>query len=488
MSTYRAVILVLILALAGCSGTGGGAGGLPTDTATETDTPPQAATTTPTDVSGVPSGTLEVHFINVDQSVSTLIVAPSGETMLIDTGDFNDDGEYVLQYLQRQNITRIDHLVVSHNDADHIGGNAAVIEYYETQADGIGMIHDPGIASSTQTYNEYLDAVEEHDVRLVETREGNALSFGGAAVGVQVLGPPDPYLENGARNENSIVLKFTFGSTSFLATGDAENDQEAYLTEQYGTQLRATVLKAGHHGSKTSTGSALLDAVQPKTVVISSAYDSRYGHPSEETLQRLAERSIPTYWTATHGDIVFVSDGRSISVRTQQAAPTDPLVLRDGRPVAPSASDPVTERTRLGGESPDGSQVTSDSRTTETATATMTDGGTVSKAAIAITEVKADAAGNDNDNLNDEYVVLENREDTAVDMSGWTLTDAAAHTYTFPTGFRLPAGEEVTVHTGSGTDTNTDLYWGEESAVWNNNGDTVILRTADGRLILKEEY
>ena len=118
----------------------------------------------------------------------------------------------------------------------------------------------------------------------------------------------------------------------------------------------------------------------------------------------------------------------------------------------------------------------------------MTDGGTVSKAAIAIAEVNADAAGNDNDNLNDEYVVLENTEDTAVDMSGWTLTDTAAHTYTFPTGFTLPAGEEVTVHTGSGTDTNTDLYWGKESAIWNNNRDTVILRTADGTLILKEEY
>ncbi|WP_251329469.1 lamin tail domain-containing protein [Haloplanus pelagicus] len=487
MSTSRAVILVVIVVLAGCSGIGGDTGRLSTETATATGTQSATATTAP-DASATPSGTLEIHVINVGQSVSTLLVAPSGETMLIDTGDFTDDGEYVLQYLQRHDIARIDHLVVSHNDADHIGGNAAIIDYYETHADGIGVIHDPGIAASTQTYNEYLDAVEAHDVRLVETREGDSLSFGGAAVGVQVLGPPDPYLEDGARNENSIVLKFTFGSTSFLSTGDAEDDQEAYLVEQYGTHLRATVLKAGHHGSKTSTGGALLEAVQPETVVISSAYDSRYDHPNDETLGRLAERSIPTYWTATHGDIVVVSDGRGVSVRTQQAAPTDPLALRDGTAVAPGTSAPVSDRARFGGRPVTESTTTPDGSPSATATATMTDGGSVPAEAIALAEINADADGNDNENLNDEYIVLENTGDTALDLSGWTLTDAADHTYTFPAGFTLPAGRQVTIHTGRGTDTDTDLYWGQDSAVWNNGGDTVTVRTGEGTIVLAEEY
>nr|WP_241966872.1 lamin tail domain-containing protein [Haloplanus aerogenes] len=478
----------MLLVFAGCSGTGGDTGSQSVDSTTATDTPPPAATTTATETSETPSGTLEIHFINVDQSVSTLIIAPSGETMLIDTGDFNDDGEYVLQYLQRHDIRRIDHLVVSHNDADHIGGNAAVIDYFETQADGIGVIHDPGIAASTQTYTEYLDAVEAHDVRLVETREGDTLSFGGDAVGVQVLGPPDPYLENSARNENSIILRFTFGSTSFLSTGDAEDDQEAYLVDQYGTQLRATVLKAGHHGSKTSTSGALLDTVKPETVVISSAYDSRYDHPSEETLQRLAERSIPTYWTATHGDIVVVSDGRGISVRTQQAAPTDPLALRGGSAVAPGTSNPVTERARFGGSPVAETTATPDGRTSSTATTTMTDGGAAPGEAIALVDINADADGNDNEHLNDEYIILENTGDTAVDLSGWTLADAAGHTYTFPDGVTLPAGGQVTIHTGSGIDTDTDLYWGQGSAVWNNGGDTVTVRTADGTIVLEEEY
>ena len=197
--------------------------------------------------------------------------------------------------------------MTSHNDADHIGGNAAIIEYYETEADGVGAVYDPGIAASTQTYAEYLDAIEANDVTLYETREGDTIDFG--AVDVDVLGPPEPYLENDARNENSIVLKLTHGETSFLLSGDAEDDQEEYLVDTYGSQLESTILKAGHHGSASSSSGSFLDAVQPKAVVVSSAYDSQYNHPNEEVLQRLSDRSISTYWTATHGDVVLVSDG-----------------------------------------------------------------------------------------------------------------------------------------------------------------------------------
>ncbi len=147
-----AIFLVTLLVLAGCVSGG------PIESPTES--PVEEATTAGATQTAV-EGTVEVHFINVGQSVSTLVVGPTGETMLVDTGHFTDDGEYVLQYLQAHGIERLDHLVVSHNDADHIGGNAAIIDYYETEADGIGAIYDPGIAASTQTYSEYLDAVED---------------------------------------------------------------------------------------------------------------------------------------------------------------------------------------------------------------------------------------------------------------------------------------------------------------------------------------
>ncbi|MBX0305719.1 lamin tail domain-containing protein [Halomicroarcula sp. F24A] len=417
------------------------------------------------------NSSLEVHYINVGQSVSTLVVSPSNETMLIDTGHYNDDGEYVLQYLQSHNITRIDHLVVSHNDADHIGGNAAIIDYYETEADGIGAIYDPGIAASTQTYEGYLDEVEEHDVTLYETREGDSIQFEG--VDVQVLGPPDPYLESEARNENSIVLRLSYGETSFLLTGDAEDDQEAYLVEEYGTQLNATVLKAGHHGSSSSTSEALLDAVDPQAVVVSSAYDSQYGHPTEDVLDRLATRSIPTYWTATHGDIVFVSNGTAVSVQTQQGAPTDPSTLRDGEPIEPGTGDEVVERDRIGAAS---------GTVTEPV---ATDGG---GGELVVADINADAEGDDRENLNGEFVVFRNDGDAMLDLSGWTVADEAGKTYEFPDGYTLAAGDSVTLYTGNGTDTETELYWGYGSPVWNNGGDTVIVRNSEGDTILEETY
>ncbi|MEZ3166296.1 lamin tail domain-containing protein [Halorubrum ejinorense] len=470
----RGVLLVVVgvmVVLAGCAGAAPG-DSTPGESTPENNTESVATT----------NGTVEVHYINVGQSVSTLIIEPDGETMLVDTGHYNDDGEYVIDYLQRHDITRIDHLVTSHNDADHIGGNAAIIDYYETEADGVGAVYDPGIAASTQTYGEYLDAIEEHDVTLYETREGDSLAFG--AVTVDVLGPPEPYLENEARNENSIVLKLTYGETSFLLSGDAEDDQEAYLVERYGEQLQSTVLKAGHHGSASSSSEAFLDAVQPEAVVVSSAYDSQYDHPNDEVLQRLSDRSISTYWTATHGDIVLVSDGSAVSVQTQAAAPTDPGALRDGDAVEPGTTGTVTERDRLGGAGTGAI----DSGGSDDSTEDDDDETTTENATLAVAEINADAEGDDRENLNDEYIVFENTGDDPLDVSGWTVADDAGHTYTIPDGVTIGSEATLTLRTGSGTNTETELYWGSGSPIWNNNGDTVIVTTDDGERVVEEQY
>jgi competence protein ComEC len=440
------------------------------------------ATPTPESEGGAPStgGTLEVHNINVGQSSSTLFIGPTGETMLVDTGDFNDDGEYVLEYLQRHDIDRIDHLVVSHNDADHIGGNAAVIEYYETEADGIGAIYDPGIAASTNTYEEYLDAVEEHDVTLYQTREGDSISF--EDVDVDVLGPPEPYLENEARNENSIVLQLQYGDVSFLWTGDAEDGQESYLVEEHGDELDSTIYKAGHHGSSSSSSGALLDAAQPEAAIVSSAYDSQYGHPHEEVLRRLADRSIPTYWTATHGTIVLMTDGDGVSIRTQQDATTDPLSLRDEDPVPSGTTAAVEERAQIGA-------APTDAATPTPMPTVATDGGTnTSQGELVIKTINADAEGDDRENLNDEYVVFRNDGDSSLNLTDWTVSDESGKTYQFPDGFTLDPGATVTLHTGSGTDTESDLYWEAGRPVWNNDGDTVTVTTSEREVMIEEAY
>lgn len=465
------LLVVGLLVLAGCTGGAGPSASSPDTSVTEVpgggpsdergETPTEAFP--PTNV----SGTLEVHFINVGQGDSTLIVGPTGETILVDTGDFRDDGAYVIDYLESRGIDRLDALVSTHADADHIGGNAAVIEHFETDGEGVGAVYDPGVASSTATYERYLDAVEQYDVPLYLTLAGDRVPLDGARV--TVLSPPQSYLAEGERNENSIVLRVEFGRTSVLLTGDVGSDGEPYLVENHEQALDVTLLKAGHHGSSSSTSAALLNAATPKAVVISSDYDSRYGHPHEEVLGRLAARSIPTYWTGTHGTIVATSDGAVFEVATQAAATTRPRDLRTDAPVSPDTDGPVVVRAAYRAESADPATVAASAR-------------------IEISEIHADAAGDDTQNLVDEYVVVTNRGSEPVDLSGWVLTDESGARYTFPEDTVLDAGASITVRTGDGTDTETDYYWGAGRPVWNNDGDTVTLLGSDDEVVAEVSY
>lgn len=487
--TFAAVLLGVLVVLTGCTDISSSENQSPDPTTeTETDvTPTQTDDTGPsTDTTQPPSeanpptsvsqsnsspseGTFEIHYINVGQGDSILVIGPTDEVMLIDTGDYTDDGEIVLDYLQRHDIERIDYLVTTHSDADHIGGHEAVITYYETQANGIGTVYIPGIASPSQTYDEFLDAVEQYNVPLYVTHTGDPIPFEG--VQTEVLAPPKPYLDSEHRNENSIVLQLTFGQTSFLLPGDIEEDGEHYLVNTYGSSLHSSVLKAAHHGSATSSSGPFLDAVQPHVVVISSAYDSQYGHPAEQTLQRLAERDIDTYWTAVHGTIVMRSDGETITIATQKDATTDPLSLREEEPVAPGSDVPVEQRATIivDVEPP------------------PSDDGTPT-ASLAVVQTHADAAGDEYDNLIDEYIVLKNTGSHAVDLSGWRVTDEAGHEYTVPSGIILGAGETITLHTGTGTDTDEHLYCNSDAPIWNNAGDTITVRGDEGELVIEEEY
>lgn len=131
-----------------------------------------------------------------------------------------------------------------------------------------------------------------------------------------------------------------------------------------------------------------------------------------------------------------------------------------------------------------GSTPTPRATPTATATETIADGGIP----LRVSEIHADAAGNDGENLNDEYVVLKNVGDSDLDLSGWTVADAADHEYTFPGGTTLGAGESLTLRTGSGSDSGGEYYWGANSPIWNNGGDTVTVRTADGEVVVEKTY
>jgi len=332
MERRRLVIVVLavtaLVALAGCAGAlGDGAVGS-NDTA---DAPLEYGTSTGSQPAGESSnGTLSVHFIDVGQGASVLVEGPTGETMLVDSGDWTADGEAVLAYLEARGVDRLDYLVTTHADADHIGGHAAVIEHFETEGDGIGAAYDPGVAHDTATYERYLDAVEGHGVDLLLVEEGDRLPLADDNASALVLNPPAGEAE-GDFHDNSVALAVEFGGFTYLTTGDAERGTEQRLLAEWPAAVDADVYQAGHHGSSSSSTAAFVDAVDPRLAVISSDRDSQFGHPHDEVLATFANRDIETYWTGVHGDVVVTTDGDDIDVTTAEQFPADPDEMVDAK-------------------------------------------------------------------------------------------------------------------------------------------------------------
>ncbi|MCU4926886.1 MBL fold metallo-hydrolase [Halobacteria archaeon AArc-dxtr1] len=340
----RALIVgcvVFLVALAGCLGTGG----VPEDDSDAT----------------VPDGELEIHHVDVGQADSTLLVTPDGETILVDTGDWRQDGADVIDALESAGIDRIDHLVATHAHADHIGGHAAVIEHFETEHDGVGAIYDSGVPHDSATYESYLDAVEAYGHELLIVEEGDTLPIDDEAVTADVVNPPSGE-SGGDLHYNSVALVVEFGEVRYLTTGDAEADAEERLVDERGDEIDADIYQAGHHGSATSSTPDFVDAVDPEIAVISSGYDSQYGHPHDDVVERFADRGIETYWTGVHGDIVLTTDGESIEVSTSQSFSTDAADLLDETPddedespaITPPPSAPAMDSTPLASRIIDG--------------------------------------------------------------------------------------------------------------------------------------
>ncbi|WP_265108179.1 ComEC/Rec2 family competence protein [Halosolutus halophilus] len=277
------------------------------------------------DERGEPDGNLEIHHIDVGQGDATLVVTPRGETILIDSGDWRDAGDPVIDYLDAQDVDRIDHLIATHGHADHIGGHAAVIEHFEEHGDGVGAVYDSGVVHTSQTYDEYLDAVAAYNVTLFEIGEGYNLSLESDTVEASVLNPPAGASDRADDlDDSSLVLTIEFGEFTYLTTGDAGQRAERRLAEQRGADVEADAYQVGHHGSSSASTEPFLDAVGPEIAIVSSAAESRYGHPHDEVLESLADRDVRTYWTGVHGDVVLETDGETVSVTSERNASTDP--------------------------------------------------------------------------------------------------------------------------------------------------------------------
>lgn len=274
---------------------------------------------------------LRIAHIDVGQSDSTLVQLPNNETILIDTGDWRQEGTGVLEYLDSKDVERIDHLVSTHPHADHIGGNAEIINQYEQQKNGIGSIYDSGVQHDSQTYEDYLDAVDNNNKEILVVRKGDEIPLDSNNVTVTVLNPSAESQKDDL-HRNSVTLKIEYEDFSYLTTGDAEMEAENRLVNSHGSDLDSDVYQAGHHGSSTSSSEELVSEVNPDTAIISSDYDSQYGHPHSEILNRLDKHQIETYWTGVHGTVVVRSDGQNFTVDTESEFSTEPGEILDEKP------------------------------------------------------------------------------------------------------------------------------------------------------------
>ena len=262
-----------------------------------------------------PAHLLRATFLDVGQGDAIFLQFPRGGNMLIDggRGGRDDMGKRVVAYLRRQGVKRIDILLLTHPHDDHVGGLITVLKNFS-----VGLVLDSGQVHTSYFYEEFLGLVEEKQIPYQIIRAGEEIK-GFKGVKLLVLHPP-PYLLEGTGsdlNNNSLVLKITYGKVSLLLTGDIEKEAEERLL-RYGHYLKSTIIKVPHHGGGTSSTPSFLDLVNPRVAIISVGRRNPFRHPSPQVLQRYEERDVKIYRTDRQGAIILTSDGRSFWVRTMK--------------------------------------------------------------------------------------------------------------------------------------------------------------------------
>lgn len=245
----------------------------------------------------------QVHVIDVGQGDSILVCA-DGETMLIDTAE-SSAGTKILDYLDSQNITDLDYAVATHMHADHIGSFQKVFTQIKP-AHVIEPVYQDSLTPTTKTYERYLDTIEQTGAEYQSLKAGDSFTLGNAQI--TVLAPVTE--KASSLNNTSLVLRVQYDDIVCLFTGDMEVQEEKTILgnlENLGL-LKATFLKAGHHGSDTSSGEDFLAQVQPEYVAVSCGVNNKYGHPVQSTLDHLAVWTDQVYITAQQGDIIFYYD------------------------------------------------------------------------------------------------------------------------------------------------------------------------------------
>jgi len=393
------------------------------------------------------SNLLQVSYIDVGQGDSIWLHASDGTDILIDGGP-RSAGPTVVAYLQEGGIDDIEVVVLSHGDADHVGG---LIDVLRSAIPVEAVIYN-GLHHTSLTYQQFLTETMKRGLTPTPAQVGQTHTWG--PVNASVLNPQNP--PTGEQNEDSVVILAVYGDVRFLFPGDIGSDTEQTILG-LGTPVAADVLKVAHHGSRYSSSASFLDAVGAELAIISVGADNPYGHPAQETLDRLQAAGARVLRTDQNGTIVVTTDGQTYEVEADFVVFL-PLVIRT---VPTPTNTPTSTPTPTG---------------TPTPTNTPSPGTTGN---VVITSIFYDGAGSQEP---DEHVDIRNDDTNSIQLSGWTLRDAANHVFTFPSYVMQP-GQTCRVYTNEYHPEWCGFSYGSGSAIWNNSGDCAYLRDVMGESV-----
>jgi len=416
---------------------------MPTPTPEPTLPPAPAPTGEPTPPSpsmSAPSPStqeLKVHFIDVGQGDSILIDLNDQE-ILIDGGEKSSG---VTSYISSYVDGLLEAVIATHPHSDHIGGLISVLDSFD-----VLNIWTSGDSTNSQTYSEFMSAVQLEHANTYVARRGDKINVGGLSFTVL-----NPDTLNGTTNNNSIVLSLSYGDIDFLFTGDAEKEAEAsMLVSSVVPVPDVEILKVGHHGSRTASSHDFLVATSPEVAIYMAGKSNSYGHPHQETITALTEVGAEIYGTDIHGTIVVTTDGETYTLQLEKQAPP--------------CSPPVVSQTPTPSPTPPGANN------------------------VQITRIFYDGVVPRVES--DEYVEITNLGTELQDLAGWMLKDISEGypSFTFP-HYILEPGTTIRVYTNEIHPEWGGFSFGYGKAIWNNTEpDMAALYNAQGQEVSRKSY
>lgn len=246
-------------------------------------------------------GEMKVHFLDVGQGLS-ILVQSEDKNLIYDGGD-RKTSSFVVSYLKKQNVKKIDYLISSHYDADHMAGLIGCLKAFD-----VSHVISSDYKHTSKLYKSFVKAVKADGLKMEHPSVGTTYTFGSGSF--EILAPST--IEKNGSNNNSVAIKLINGDNSFVFTGDAEHASEAAMCDT-GIDLECDVLVPGHHGSATATSWEFLQKTVPEYAVISCGADNKYGHPDKDTMDKLESMDIQVYRTDKQGTITVTSDGKTLN-------------------------------------------------------------------------------------------------------------------------------------------------------------------------------